>query len=115
MIYCCGIAHTLAEAERTYEALGRQIEAARDALAGPYVQVEYIGGGGGSAWTVERIGGGGSAWTYTDPSGTLKVGDTVEVDARGHRKLAIVVELGRGAGSPRDCKPVLAVYRKDVL
>jgi hypothetical protein len=58
-------------------------DAAREVLDGPFVQVKYLRGG--------------VAYTYRDPSGTLEVGDLVEVPVSYGTKVGAVTKLGRGS------------------
>lgn len=83
-----GGAFGIAQIEALVADLTDALDKARDLKDGPFVQVRFLNGGTGPFL--------GKLYTYRDPSGSLKVGDTVEVQGAGSLSLATVEKLVRG-------------------
>lgn len=77
-----GMVYSLEEAEALLESLTEAVEAYREAQTN-YVQVQFDGNY--SQW-----------YTYIDPTGTLEVGDLVEVMTPRGANVVEVMALGRG-------------------
>lgn len=102
LIYADEVLALLTESDARF--LVADLQRALEDLEGPFVQVKFLSGGGSKS----------TAFTYRDPSGTLQVGDLVEVPSRFGTGIAKVSALGKGSFKG-EILEVTAKLSKEVL